>query len=53
MDLATIAGRTLRKRGKLDDQEVSDEINACSIEIEVDVNGTETATAAHVQKRNP
>lgn len=40
MDLATIAGRTLRKRGKLDDQEVSDEINACSIEIEVDVNGT-------------
>ena len=39
MDLATIAGRTLRKRGKLDDQEVSDEINACSIEIEVDVNG--------------
>ncbi len=39
MDLATIAGRTLRKRGKLDDQEVSDEINACSVEIEVDVNG--------------
>ncbi len=39
MDMATIAGRTLRKRGKLDDQEVSDEINACSIEIEVDVNG--------------
>lgn len=39
MDLATIAGRTLRKRGKLDDQEVSDEINACSIEIEVDVDG--------------
>lgn len=39
MDLATIAGRTLRKRGKLDDQEVSDEINACSIEVEVDVNG--------------
>ena len=39
MDLATIAGRTLRKRGKLDDQEVSDEINACSVEVEVDVNG--------------
>lgn len=39
MDLATIAGRTLRRRGKLEDQEVSDEINACSIEIEVDVNG--------------
>ena len=39
MDMATIAGRTLRKRGQLDDLEVSDEINACSIEIEVDVNG--------------
>lgn len=39
MDLAAISGRVLRKRGQLDDQEVSDEINACSIEIEVDVNG--------------
>lgn len=39
MDLATIAGRTMRKRGQLDDEEVSDEINACSIEIEVDVDG--------------
>lgn len=36
MDLATMAGRVLRRRGKLDDQEVSDEINACSIEVEVD-----------------
>ena len=39
MDMATIAGKYLRKQGKLDDLEVSDEINACSIEIKVDVNG--------------
>ena len=41
MDMATIAGKYLRKTGKLDDMEVSDEINACSIEIPVDVNGVE------------
>ncbi len=41
MDMATIAGKYLRKNGKLDDMEVSDEINACSIEISVDVDGEE------------
>ncbi|MEG0315004.1 MAG: phosphoribosylformylglycinamidine synthase [Erysipelotrichaceae bacterium] len=40
MDMATIGGKHLRKIGKLDDMEISDEINACSIEIDVDVNGT-------------
>ncbi|MEG0290411.1 MAG: phosphoribosylformylglycinamidine synthase, partial [Erysipelotrichaceae bacterium] len=40
MDMATIAGKHLRKNGYLDNLEVSEEINACSIEIEVDVNGT-------------
>ncbi|MBS7578181.1 MULTISPECIES: phosphoribosylformylglycinamidine synthase [unclassified Enterococcus] len=39
MDLATIFGRYERANGRLDDLEVSDEINACSVEIEVDVNG--------------
>ena len=39
MDMATIAGKYLRKVGKLDDMEISDEINACSIEITVDVDG--------------
>lgn len=39
MDMATIAGKYLRKQGKLDDMEVSDEINACSVEIKVDVDG--------------
>ena len=41
MDIATIGGKTLRKRGKLEDLEVSDEINACSIEVKVDVDGEE------------
>lgn len=41
MDMATIAGKYLRQQGKLEDLEVSDEINACSIEIKVDVDGKE------------
>lgn len=41
MDMATIAGKYLRSQGKLDDLEISDEINACSIEITVDVDGEE------------
>ena len=39
MDMATIFGRYDRANGRLDDMEVADEINACSVEIEVDVNG--------------
>ena len=39
MDMATIFGRYERVNGRLDDMEVSDEINACSVEIEVDVDG--------------
>lgn len=39
MDMATIFGRYERAKGRLDDMEVSDEINACSVEIEVDVDG--------------
>ncbi len=35
MDLATISMKELRKLGYLDDLEVSEEINACSIEIKV------------------
>lgn len=42
MDLATIAVKELRKRGKLDDLDVSEEINACSINIEIETDkGTE------------
>ncbi len=39
MDMATIFGRYERANGRLDDMEVSDEINTCSVEIEVDVDG--------------
>ncbi len=39
MDLATIAMKELQKTGRLDDQETSDENNACSIVAEVDVAG--------------
>ncbi|CQR26152.1 phosphoribosylformylglycinamidine synthase [Streptococcus varani] len=43
MDMATIFGRYERANGRLDDMEVSDEINACSVEIEVDVDGVKEA----------
>lgn len=39
MDMATIVGKYMRKQGQLDDMEITDEINACSIEITVDVDG--------------
>ncbi len=39
MDIGTIAAKYLRANGKLDDLVITDEINACTIEIEVDVEG--------------
>ncbi|MDX9916470.1 MAG: phosphoribosylformylglycinamidine synthase [Gudongella sp.] len=39
MDLATINMREISKKGLLNDKEVSDEINAASIEIDVDIEG--------------
>ncbi len=39
MDMATIGARCLRQRGLLDDLEVSDENNACSVFVDVDVDG--------------
>jgi len=39
MDIATIAMKELRKKGKLDDLDESEEINACSIKVDVDVDG--------------
>ena len=39
MDLATVFGKEQRKRGELPDLEVSDEINACSIYIDVPIKG--------------
>ncbi len=39
MDLATIGARYLRHTGQSTDEDQSPEINACTIKIEVDVNG--------------
>ncbi|MCC8049875.1 MAG: phosphoribosylformylglycinamidine synthase [Clostridiales bacterium] len=44
MDLATLAARKLKKEGKLDDQEESDEINACSIVVPVEIERDVTTT---------
>ena len=41
MDLALMAMRKLKREGKLEDQEESDEINACSIVVPVVVDGVE------------
>ena len=41
MDLALMAMRKLKKEGKLNDQEESDEINACSIVVPIKVDGVE------------
>jgi len=39
MDIATIAGKTLKKRGMLPELDESEEINACSIHVTAKVNG--------------
>ena len=39
MDIGTLAGKFLKKTGKLDKLDESEEINACTVKIEVEVNG--------------
>lgn len=41
MDLALMAMRKLKREGKLEDQEESEEINACSIVVPIEVDGVE------------
>jgi len=41
MDIATIAVKTLKKRGVLPELDESEEINACSIHVTAEVNGEE------------
>ncbi|MBR1799602.1 MAG: phosphoribosylformylglycinamidine synthase [Bacteroidales bacterium] len=41
MDIGTLAAKRLKSMGLLDDQEKSDEINACSIVVPVKVDGKE------------
>ncbi|WP_252213872.1 phosphoribosylformylglycinamidine synthase [Clostridium sp. VAP41] len=38
MDIAVIGMKELRKRGKLDDLDISEEINACSINVKVETD---------------
>ena len=42
MDIATMEMKRLKKSGDLDDMEKSDEVNACSIEVSVPVDGKPT-----------
>ncbi len=39
MDIATIAGKVLKKRGLLPELDESEEINACSIHVTAEING--------------
>jgi len=39
MDMATIGAKALKQRGLLDDLDESEEINACSLKISVDIDG--------------
>ncbi|MGN1114872.1 MAG: phosphoribosylformylglycinamidine synthase [Oscillospiraceae bacterium] len=41
MDLAVIGAKALKKKGLLDDLDASEEINACSVKIKVDVDGVD------------
>ena len=52
MDLALMAMRKLKKEGKLEDQEESDEINACSIVVPIKVDGVEEEWLVNFQKRD-
>ena len=39
MDIGTIAAKALKKAGKLDKLDESDEINACTVKIDIEVDG--------------
>ncbi len=39
MDIATIAAKYLRSQGKLEALDISEEVNACTVHVEVDIDG--------------
>lgn len=39
MDLGTIAVKYLKKHGKLDKLDESEEINACTVKVDIEVDG--------------
>ena len=49
MDLALMAMKKLRSEGKLEDLEVSEEINACSIVVPVKIDRAEADTPPHLR----
>ena len=51
MDLALMAMKKLRKEGKLQDMEVSEEINACSIVVPVVIDGQEEEWLVNLRTR--
>ena len=53
MDLATIGAKKLKKDGRLKELDESEEINACSVKINVDVDGVSERLAPDVQERDP
>ena len=48
MDLATINMKEIKKKGLLDDKEESDEVNAASIEVDVDHRWEKGKMASYV-----
>ncbi len=52
MDIALMGMKQLKAAGKLDDMEVSDEINACSIVVPVVVDGVEEEWLVILQERD-
>ena len=52
MNLATMAMKQFRAEGRLQDLDVSEEINACSIRVDADIDGRTRALAFDVQERD-
>ena len=53
MDMGTIGAKWLRAQGILTNLDESEEINACTVKVKVDVDGQEAGLAVPVQERDP
>ena len=53
MDMATIAAKTLKKRGLLGNMDQSEEINACSIHVTATVDGEKSRTGCSCSRTKP
>ena len=52
MDIATIAAKYLKKTGKLDKLDESEEINACTVKIEVDADGKKNLGCCYLKTKH-